>query len=163
VALGTLIAGRYSGAIAGADAGIAENGYNLVIIPHAERIAESDAYGQTLFELIYRGVDVGLIYDGLEYKGTVGTSGPLGAIWPWGATFGTMGVIGRLGSAIAYSVILTATAGTPAASTPATLTAPRAIISPGFNVNLLFNSKLRKVPIRFDCMPNDSVVHFSTT
>lgn len=163
MALGTFIAGRYSGAIAGADAGIAEQGYNLVITPEAERIAESDAFGLSLIELVIRGVNVALIYDGLEYKGTVGTSGPLGAIWPWGTTFGTYGTIGRLGSALAYSVILTATAGTPAASTPATLTCPRAIISPGNQIALLFNSKLRKVPIRFDCMPNDSSVWFSTT
>ena len=37
----------------------------------------------------------------LEYK-----TGPKSAIWPWG-TLGTMGVIGRLGSAISLSLVLT--------------------------------------------------------
>ena len=157
MALGTFIAGRYSGSYNGGDIGITEQGFTLSLTPHAERIAESDAYGQTLIELIFRGCDVGLILDSLEYK-----TASIASIWPWGS-LGTMGVIGRLGSALAQSVILTAAAGTPAASTPATATFGRSLLSPGFNVNLLFNSKLRKVPIRYDVLPSDSAIHFTTT
>lgn len=137
--------------------GVTEQGYGLVLTPEGERIAETDAFGLSLCEIVFRGVNCGLVLDSLEYK-----TATLASIFPWGS-IGTMGTIGRLGSAIASQLILTATAGTPAAATPATLTATRAILSPGFNVNLGFNSKLRRVPIRYDFLPSDSVVHFTTT
>ena len=163
--MGTFVAGRYAGTHGGGDLGITETGYELVFVPKGEMINESDAYGMSLIEIVIRGIDVGLILTGLEYKGTVGTSGPLGAIWPWGGTLGTYGIIGRLGSAgtVSASVALTATAGTPAASAPTSLTAARSLLSPNSNVSLAFNSKLRRVPIRYDCLPSDSFVHFTTS
>lgn len=157
MALGTFIAGRYSSTLAAADLGITESGYEVIFVPKAELIAESDAYGQSLIEFIFRGIDVSVLLNSLEYK-----TGTIAAAWPWGA-LGTAGVIGRLGSAISSSLVLTSTASTPAASTPASLTAGRSILSPGYNLSLLFNSKLRKVPIRFDVLPSDAFVHFTTT
>ena len=139
------------------DLGITEDGYEITYTPHAEQINQSDAYGATLIDLVFRGVDVSIMLNSLEYK-----TGPKSAIWPWG-TLGTMGVIGRLGSAISLSLVLTATASTPAAAEPATLTAARSILAPENNVNLLFTSKLRRVPIRFVCLPSDSAVHFTST
>lgn len=88
-------------------------------------------------------------------------SGPITSVWPWGA-LGTMGTIGRLGSGISGSHVLTVTSGTPAVGNPNTLTGGRAILSPGFNASLLMNSKLRKVPVRFDYLPSDAAVHFVT-
>lgn len=163
MAIATLIGGRYSGTHGGGDLGLTEMGYTIIIVPLAERIEESDAYGLTLLDYFFRGVNVSTVFDSLEYKGTQGTSGPLNAIWPWGGTLGTMSTIARLASDISDSMVLTAASGTPAASTPATLTAARSIIEPGFNVSLLLNSKLRKVPVRFVHLPSDSAVHFSTT
>lgn len=116
-----------------------------------------------MLDYFFRGVNVSTVFDGLEYKGTFGTSGPLGAIFPWNTTFGTQSTIARLASNLAMSMVLTAVAGTPAASSPASLTAPRTIIEPGFNIGLLFNSKLRQVPVRFVNLPNDSAVHFTTS
>ena len=148
----------------GGDVGITETGYELVLVPKAEMISQSDAYGDSLIDMFIRGIDVSCIFDSLEYKGSAGSTGPLGSIWPYGNTFGSHGIVGRLGSAISQAHVLTSTIGTPAASTPTSLTGARAILAPGFNVNLLFNSKLRKVPVRFDYLPSDvSFVHFTTT
>jgi hypothetical protein len=157
VTIATLIGGRYSGTLGGADLGITESGFTIIFNPKAELINESDAYGLTLIDLFWRGIDVSTVFDSLEYK-----AGTITAAWPWG-TLGAMGVIARLGSAIASSMVLTATAGTPAAATPATLTAARSLLEPGFNVSLLFNSKLRRVPIRFVNLPSDSAIHITTT
>lgn len=157
MALGTFIGGRYSSTLAGVDLGLTQNGYQLVIVPKGEMIAQSDAYAQTLLDYFFAGCDASVVLDSLEYK-----AGPIAAIWPWG-TLGTMGIIARLASNIAASLVLTSTAGTPAASSPASLTATRAIISPGSNISLLYTSKLRMVPIRFDLLPSDSVVHWTQT
>lgn len=155
--IATLIGGRYSSTLNSADLGITETGYEIVLVPKAELISQSDAYGDTLIDFFFRGCDVSCIFDSLEYK-----TGPVTAAWPWG-TLGAMGIIGRLGSGIATSHVMTSTAGTPAVASPTSLTGARAILSPGFNVALLFNSKLRKVPVRFDYLPSDAAVHFVIT
>jgi hypothetical protein len=157
MALGTFIAGRYSSTLAASDLGIAEQGYELIFTPKGELINESDAYGMALIEIVYRGVDSDIMFTSLEYK-----TGTIAAAWPWG-TMGNSGIVGRLGSAIASSLVMTSTAGTPAVATPATLTATRAILSPSTNVNLLFNSKLRRVPIRFNLLPADGSVAITFT
>jgi hypothetical protein len=163
LAIGTFIGGRYSSTLGGGDFGLTEQGYQLVIVGHAEKIQQSDAYGDSLLDWFMRGCDVSVIADSLEYKGSMGASGPHAATWPYGTTFGAHGVIGRLASNVALSLVMSATASTPAATTPASLTAARTMLEPGFNVALLFNSRLRKVPARFACLPSDSFVHFTTT
>ncbi len=157
MSLGTFIGGRYSSTWNAADLGLTREGYNVIVVPKGEMIAQSDAYAQTLLDYFFAGCDVATVLDSLEYK-----SGPIASIWPWGS-LGTMGTIARLASNLGESLVLTSTAGTPAASTPATLTATRAIISPNTNIALLFSSKLRMVPIRFDCLPSDGAVHFTTS
>ena len=157
MAIATFVGGAYTGTLGGSALGLTEQGFTLIFVPKAERIEESDGYGLTLLDYFFRGVDVSTVFDGLEYK-----SGTITSAWPWGS-LGTMGVIARLASSIAGSMVLTAVAGTPAASSPASLTASRTIIEPGHNVNILFNSKLRKVPIRFVNLPSDSAIHFTTS
>ena len=55
-----------------------------------------------------------------------------------------------LGTAKAQALVLTAVANTPAATSPATLTATKSIISPDNNFQLIFNSTLREVPLKWD-------------
>lgn len=172
MALGTFIAGRYSatydppGATAATDIGIMEEGYTISWQYSAEGIENTDAYGDMFIDGIYRGIKgVFCQSDSIEYK-----TGSLLAVTPWGALAATgastlaPGVIGRLMSDVAGVLIMTATAATPAASSPATLTATYAILAENFDVSLLFNSKLRKVPIRFRFLPYlDTVIKFFTT
>jgi len=79
-------------------------------------------------------------------------------MWPWGVTVYTMHTTaapaGRLASDIAKALVLTAVANTPAAAGgPATLTGAKAIIAPGFNTKQLFESRLRKIPVKMQFLP----------
>ncbi len=116
----------------------------------AEPIANTSKYGKSTLDAIYQGADWFAQFTCLEYK-----AGPLAAFWPFHATLGHMGIIGRLYFDLALPLVLTSIAGTPAATTPATLTATRAILAPGFNTQLLFGPTLRKVPIRLQLLPFD--------
>lgn len=109
---------------------------------------------------IYRGGQVFLQFESMAYK-----AGSLTPFWPYGA-LGVPGVIGRLASAVALSTVLTATAGTPAAAAPATLTCLNSLLAPNSPARLLFNSKLRKVPVRLAALAYDSgssVIKWFTT
>lgn len=127
-----------------------ENGYELQVDQRSRLINRSDQYADTLLDIIVAGCDWHLQADAMEYK--TGPTNALGQI----ATLGQLGVIGRLGSDIAQSLVLTATAGTPAAATPGTLTATKAVLAENFNSRLIFSSELRKVPLRWTLLPYDS-------
>ncbi len=150
MALDTFIAGRYAGTYNAVDVGITEQGYEIQQEAKAQAIEESDAYGQSIIDLVYRGGNVFLQFESKAYK-----AGSLTPFWPWGS-LGVMGVIGRLASNVAAAMLLTATAGTPAAAAPATLTGTSSILAPNNPARLLFNSVLRTVPVRLLVLPYDS-------
>lgn len=164
MALETLVAGRYAGTYNAVDVGITENGYEIEQESKAEMVEESDAYGASAIDAIYRGGVAFLMFDSLAYK--AGSTSPY---WPWGS----MGVMltaaapmGRLASDVAQAMVLTAAANTPAAAAPATLTAPKSILAPNQSARLLFSTKLRKVPVRLQLLPTLSagtVVWFTLT
>lgn len=114
---------------------------------HAEPVNNSDAYGKSLLDAIYQGGDYFASFQCMEYR-----TGSIAAFWPFGA-MGVMGVIARLYFDMSAALVLTAIAGTPAAATPATLTASKSILAPGFNGRLLYGPTLRKVPIRLALLP----------
>lgn len=151
MALGTFIAGRYSATWNTADIGIMEDGYELSWQWSVEAINNTDRYGDQWIDGIYRGLtNVFCQCNSLEYKtGSAAAITPWAAILPTGVSGLASGVIGRLVSNNVGTLVLTATAATPAATTPATLTTASAILAENVDVKLLFNSKLRKVPIRF--------------
>ncbi len=114
-------------------------------------VDNSDRYGRSLIETIYTGGNWVAQYTALEYKAaTISTSSP------FGPGLGIMGIIARLGSDMAQSLIFTSTVGTPAATAPATLTAAKAILAPNWNLRLVFGPTLRMVPIRQILLPYDS-------
>ena len=149
MALETFVAGRYTGTWNAVDMGLQENGFMLSGQSSEELIAKSDAYGDTVLDTIYRGANWFMEFTALGYK--AGTIAPL---WPF-ATFGSLGLVGRLGSSLAQSLVLTSTAGTPAATSPTTLTATLAKLAEGFDARLMFDSSLRKVPMRMRMLPAD--------
>jgi|SRR5947209_6447683 len=149
MALDTFIAGRYSGTYNAVDVGITEQGYELQQDAQEETIGETDAYGLSVIDWIYRGGNVFLQFDSMAYK-----AGSITPFWPYGA-LGVMGVIGRLASDLALPMVLTSTTGTPAASAPATLTATKSLLASNNPARLLYNSKLRHVPCRLRVLPAD--------
>lgn len=159
----TIIAGQYTVTYGGVALGIFEGDAQVPAIEwvhKTEPIANTDAYGKTTIDHIGQGLDAFFSGTCLEYK-----AGPISAMWPLSTTLGRLGVIGRLYYDIAAALVLTAIAGTPAVTSPATLTASRSILAPGFNVKLLYGPTLRKVPLRLQLLPYTStvVVFFTTT
>jgi hypothetical protein len=159
MALDTFIAGAYTGTYNAVDVGVTEQGYELQQESHAQEIGPSDAYGESVIDLVYRGGRVHLQFESKAYK--AGSTTPF---WPWGS-LGVMGVVGRLGSNVAAAQVLTATASTPAAASPASLTATLSILAPNNPARLLFSSVLRTVPVRLLCLPFSSggIKWFTTT
>jgi hypothetical protein len=156
MAIDTLVAGRYSGTYNAVDVGITQAGYELQQDSSAQILNQSDAYGETIIDIIYRGGSVHIQWESMAYK-----AGSYTPFWPWGG--GTLGVarnaanpIGILGTDEALSFVLTATASTPAAAAPATLTASKSILAPNYPARLLYDSRLRTVPVRILCLPTDS-------
>lgn len=146
----TLIAGQYTCTYSGTAMGIMEGDSGVPTIEntnHGEPVNNTDAYGKSTIDGIYQGGDYFAQFMCMEYK-----AGSIAAFWPFGA-LGVMGVIARLYYDMAAALVLTAVAGTPAATSPATLTATKSILAMGFNGRLLFGPTLRKVPIRLQLLP----------
>lgn len=160
MALDTFVSGAYSSAYNSVSVGITQGGFELQQESRGEDIAESDVYGRTIIDSVYQGGNVYLQFESLAYK-----AGSISPFWPW-STLGRLGIIGRLASDVAVAMVLTATAGTPAAAAPATLTGSKSILSANYNGRLLFHSRLRTVPVRLQLLPYDSggnIIWFSTT
>ncbi len=135
------MAGAYTGTYGGSGVGITE-GFELQQNAEVENIGETDQYGGSVIDQIYRGGNCFLQFESKAYK-----AGSIAAFWPYG-TLGTGGTVGRLASALAQAHVLTAVGGTPAASSPGSLTGTLSILAENNPARLLFHSKLRTVPVR---------------
>ncbi len=147
----SFIAGRYTATYNSLSLGVTKEGFRL---SHEifKRLITGDYLAETPQDAVYRGAGVQIAYTLLEYNAPAAGL----ALWPYGSNFLELGVIGRLdvGSSVAKSLVLTALSGTPAASTPATITFPLAILAENFPVELLFAPDLREVPIRQRIYPD---------
>ncbi|MCC7422537.1 MAG: hypothetical protein IT428_19835 [Planctomycetaceae bacterium] len=153
MALIAAIAGPYSGTYNGNGIGQTREGWELFIRWHFERLDQSHLYGRSLIDAVYLGGDVSLIFEGIEYA-----SGLTAVAWPFSATVGLMGVVGRMAdaSSIVKALVLTAASGTTAASSPASLTASKSVISEQSRNALKFAPSVRRVPIEMMMMPYDT-------
>ncbi len=148
----SFIAGRYTAVWNSLSLGQTERGFDVGFQRFTEPIT-GDAGADTEQDGINRGADFDVIAQLLEYNAAAVAT----LTWPISGTAFDMGVIGVLDSSKWQSMIFTALAGTPAASTPATLTCARSILKPRFPVRLLLAPSLRKVPIAMKVYPNGSV------
>lgn len=151
------IAGRYSATYGGDALGQTQDGIRLI---HSvfKRLITGDAGGQTPQNAVYQGMEAFVQYTLLEYN----AAGAAAALWPYGSGYlNASATIGSLDSSHAKPLVLTALDGTPAASTPASITLPNVILAEGFPVEILFAPDLRTVPIRQRIYP-DSSMRFGT-
>lgn len=156
--MATFIAGKYDGTYDGTTIGELADGWRLSISRHV-RIITGHSGARTPQDGIHQGGEVHLSCTAIEaYLAKVKL-----AFWPLSATMFDLGVIGRLESAIAKQVVMTALAATPAAASPATITFPLCGLQEGYPVEMLFGPDLREVPLRFRCLPNSSLVFGSVT
>lgn len=134
--------------------GVTRQGFEIQQQLRQEVIAETDAYGEATIDFIYRGGDVFAQFICRSYA--AGSTAPF---WPWGG--GALGVmstaavpIATLASVVAQPLVMTVVANTPAAGSPNTVTAPLSILAPNFDGRLVFDSRLRDVPIRHQWLPS---------
>lgn len=164
----TFIAGPYTMSYDGSAIGIVEQGFYLEQVKHSLEI-RGDNKGESVQDTINQGEDWFVDFVMQEYNVSV-----FKMLHPFQVAAAATPVLGRrdqvgqtaIGSSRAKILILTAVAGTPAATSPATLDAQKAIIAPGQNTRILFGSKLRQVPMRQILLPNTvstNDVNFTTT
>lgn len=172
MALDAFVAGRYSGTYNAVDVGITTEGFRIQQDSKVELVTPSDAYGDSVIDMVYRGGDFFITTECKAFK-----TGSVTPFWPWGA-LGVMATaaapIGRLASDIFSALVLTATANTPFAGPTAgpagltinTLTASKSGLAENSPQELLFNSRLRMVPMRLRALPTEAggtVRWFTTT
>lgn len=165
------ISGPYLGTWNGLALGtLSDDGYELIANIHGQEINESDAYGQTLVEGIYRGINYGMRIRGLEFNKT----GLLTMLQQFGQggtnlqLLPTLANIGDRWTKYCQSLMLTAILGNPP-SMPQTLTALSAGLAPNSQIGpMLFTSKMREIPMQLVLLPYNTgspavAVPFTTT
>lgn len=149
-----------------------DDGYALLGNYTGQEVNLSDAYGMTLVDAIYRGINWRLRFRGLEFNKT----GILAAIQAFGSTGDPATTftpilssgsalsggrpIGNRYSAFAQPLILSAILGAPPTgpTMPQSLNAQGAIVAPQSNVEYLMTSKVREAPFEFVLLPYQAVV-----
>ncbi|MEX2176192.1 MAG: hypothetical protein WD872_17655 [Pirellulaceae bacterium] len=154
----SFIAGRFTATLGASALGQTADGFRVSHQSFARQIV-GDALAQTPQDAIHQGAEMFVAARLIEYN----AAGAQNAFWPFSTTIYDLGVIGRLYSAIADSLILTALAGTPAAAIPATATFLLTVLADGFPVELLFSPDLREVPLRLRVYPNSNGVFGTQT
>jgi hypothetical protein len=155
------ISGPYTGSWAAFTLGTQnDDGFVLMGAYTGQEINASDAYGMTLVEAIWRGLNWRLRFRGLEFNRT----GILSAIQAFGSTGNpattftpTLANIGDRYSKFAAALVLTAVLGNPP-TMPQTLTAANAIVAPQSNVEYLMTSKMREAPFEMVLLPYSATV-----
>ena len=155
------VSGPYIGTWAGAALGTQnDDGFVLLGTYQGQEVNASDAYGMTLVEAIWRGLNWRLRFHSLEFNKT----GMLQAIQAFGAsgnantTFTpTLANIGDRYTKFAQSLVLNSILGDPP-TMPDTLTATNAIVAPQSNVEFLMTSKMREAPFEMVLLPYSAVL-----
>lgn len=179
MALGNFVGGRYSstyqkpaGSPQGSDAspvalGLVEKGYTLSFSHAKDLITDTDGYGKMVVDALTQGIGnvfLGGVWKEWLAQQLVVASPYQAAAWPaTGAGYFGPGLVGLLDTTVAGGVVLTATTGTAAATSPASATFTYAITAEGFEQQLMFGPEHRKLPFRFRIYPYvQTVVKFFT-
>ena len=154
----SFIAGGYTVTYDGATIGQIMDGITIEHVAQKQLIV-GDNFGQTPQDAVYQGMECFVEFVCMEYNQAKAKL----AFWPYHATFGTISTVGRtdVGSSLVKTLVMTSTAGTPAATQPTSVTATRAILAEGFPVRLLFAPALREIPFRFRLYPDASGLFFT--
>lgn len=116
----------------------------------------SDAYGMTLVEAIWRGLNWRLRIRGLEFNkvGILASMQAFGSLSAPSTSFTpTLANIGDRYSKFAQALVLNSILGAYPPTMPTQLTALGAIVAPQSNVEYLFTSKVREAPFEFVLLP----------
>lgn len=154
-----LAVGNYEVTWDGTIIGLHDGPIRLIHRPEGVAIRASK-YGDTDIDGIHRGGNWFVQITIEEWK----TSNLL-MMFPHMPTFGTIGTIGKLDSAVAKELVLTADEGTTAASATkaATYTFPLSLVAFGVPVDILLDAEQRNIPLIFKCLPDNNSIWFTAT
>ncbi len=160
------ISGPYTGTWNALPIGtLSDAGYELQFTVQGQEVNETDAFGMTLVEAIYRGGNWRLRIRGLEWRtGLTGVMQMFGLV-PGGGQLNPMlndpitGLInvGDRWSKYVQSLVLTAILGLPP-TTPASLTALGAGLAPQQQSSFNMTSKVRELPLELVLLPYHAVI-----
>ncbi len=155
---GSFAFGPYTATWATKDLGQFEGPLRLQQTLYGEPI-RCDRYGDVVVAGIYKGKDMFVSGIIKEWNSTI--KDVLFHHGGGAANMGDVGLVGRAmeetSSGLAAQLVLTAVSGTPAATHgPATLTAPRAVLAEGQNLDFLLGNVQRNIPIIFRLMPAET-------
>lgn len=136
-----------------------DDGFVISVQHQGQEINASDAYGMTLVEAIWRGMNWRCRIRGLEFNKTglldllqmFGRSGAATTLTP------QLTAIGDRWSNYSRIMILTAILGNPP-TMPQTLTAASACLAPGQTTEFMLTSKMREMPIEMVLLPYSATV-----
>ena len=137
-----------------------DDGYVLSGTYQGQEVNQSDAFGMTLVEAIWRGLNWKLRFRGLEFNrpGILASMQAFGSTGTPSTTFTpTLANIGDRYSKFAQALVLTAVLGSPPTFVQ-TLTALGAIVSPQSNVEYLMTSKVREAPFEMVLLPYSATI-----
>ena len=145
--MSTYIAGHYTATWNAIDLGTTETGYEIMVHQH-EIGVKDDAFGEGDADMIQAGIDYEIQLTSIDWPLIQAALAGQNAI---GATNDHVGV---LLSTLGKTLVLTPAAGTSAAASGKTLTATKAVLNGDYSWNK--SHQLRKVPVRFRCLPDAS-------
>lgn len=151
-----------------------DDGFVLIGTYQGQEINQSDLYGMTLMEAIWRGLNWRIRFRGLEWNkpGILSAMQAFGSSGAAATTFTpTLQSIGDRWSKFSQALVLTAVLGVYPPTIPTTLTALSAVIAPQSNVENMMTSKMREAPLEMVLLPyiavlgtaNNIAVSFTTT
>jgi len=133
-----------------------DDGYVLTGTYQGQEVNLSDAYGMTLVEAIWRGLNWRLRFRSLEWArtGILVAMQAFGSSGAAGTTFTPiLASVGQRWSAFSKTLILTAVIAGPPPTFVQTLTALSAIMAPQTSIESLMTSKVREAPIEMVLLP----------
>lgn len=156
------VSGPYTGTWNGKALGTQnDDGFQLLGSFTGQEVSQSDAYGMTLVEAIWRGINWRLRFRGLEWNkaGILASMQAFGSSGDPTTTFTpTLANIGNRYSIFAQPLLLNSILGAYPPTTPQTLTANGATPAPQTNVEYVMTSKVREAPFEFVLLPYSAVV-----
>jgi hypothetical protein len=141
-----------------------DDGFELQATIQGQEVAESDAWGMTLVEAIYRGQNWRVRFRGLEWDRT----GLLSILQMFGKAGGARSLtpilnnIGHRWTFFSKTLLLTSILADPPAF-PQTLTALNGAFAPNTVSSFLFTSKMREFPLEMVLIPYTSTAYVSAT
>jgi hypothetical protein len=136
-----------------------DDGYDLRCVIQGQELNQTDAYGMTLVEGIYRGQNWRCLLRGVEFNKT-GLLAALQAFGQSGANTTLTPILSNVGnrfSAFAQTLLLNAILANPP-TMPQSLNASNAIVAPQMQSNFLLTSKYREMPLEMVLLPYQFLV-----